>query len=170
MGASLVVVHVDGRQHEVALTKPVHVLGRANDCSLRIPSARVSRHHCEVTLAEGRVAVRDLGSSNGTFVNRRRVTQADLSAGDMISVGDFVFVVKIDGRPASVDSEEVIEDGLVEVGKGEAGPSVVPSSAATSTGQRPQARPAPTPDPDGSSASDFDFLNEDDDIKGQPKL
>ena len=102
MSASLVVVHVDGRQSEVPLTKPLNVLGRATDCAIRIPSGKVSRHHCEVTFNDSKVAVRDLGSSNGTYVNRRRVTQTELAAGDMVCIGvrDRV-VVSGKGNPSS---------------------------------------------------------------------
>jgi len=173
MSASLVVVHVDGRQSEVPLTKPLNVLGRATDCAIRIPSGKVSRHHCEVTFNDSKVAVRDLGSSNGTYVNRRRVTQTELAAGDMVCIGDFVFVVRIDGKPSIVDSEEVLEDGLVQTS------STRSSGDASSETKTAQGRPpAPAPvkkappakDLDSSSVSDFDFLDEDDEMKNQPKL
>ena len=171
MGASLVVVHVDGRQSEVPLSKPLHVLGRATDCALRIPSSKVSRHHCEITVSDGKIGVRDLGSSNGTYVNRRRVTQTELAAGDMVCVGDFVFVVRIDGKPSVVDSEEVIEDGLVQTPSSR--PSANDASGETKTSGKPVApakAPAAPKDLDSSSVSDFDFLDEDDEMKNQPKL
>ena len=196
MGASLVVVHVDGRQHEVQLSKPVNVVGRSTNCTIRIPSGKISRHHCEISIADGKIAVRDLGSSNGTYVNRRRVTQTDLGAGDMISVGEFVFVLRVDGRPGTVDSEEVIEDGLVmapsgkgsgsgggggEGKKADRGPNAATSTPSRSgmptepgsSGPGPSSKPPVKPsvmDPDGSSVGDFDFLGEDDDMKKQPKL
>lgn len=169
MGTSLVVVHVDGRQSEVVLHKPLYVLGRATDCSLRIPSGKVSRHHCEIALSDGKVAVRDLGSSNGTYVNRRRVTQTDLAAGDMVCVGDFVFVLRIDGKPSVVDSEEVLEDGLVQTSS--ARPSGSDASGETKTNGKPTTSAKPVDaDLDSSSVSDFDFLDEDDEMKNQPKL
>jgi pSer/pThr/pTyr-binding forkhead associated (FHA) protein len=169
MGTSLVVVHVDGRQSEVALHKPLYVLGRATDCSLRIPSGKVSRHHCEIALSDGKVAVRDLGSSNGTYVNRRRVTQTELAAGDMVCVGDFVFVVRIDGKPSVVDSEEVLEDGLVQTSSSR--PSGADASGETKTSGKPTTSAKPVDaDLDSSSVSDFDFLDEDDEMKNQPKL
>lgn len=194
MGASLVVVHVDGRQHEVQLSKPVNVVGRSTDCTIRIPSGKISRHHCEISVADGKFGVRDLGSSNGTYVNRRRVTQTDLGAGDMISVGDFVFVLRVDGKPGTVDSEEVIEDGLVlapngggsgsgggggERKRADRGPNSETSTPNRSSagagpgGSGASAKPPAKPsvmDSDGSSVGDFDFLGEDDDMKKQPKL
>jgi len=171
MSASLVVVHVDGRQSEVPLNKPVHVVGRATDCSLRIPSGKVSRHHCEITVNDGKIGVRDLGSSNGTYVNRRRITQTELSAGDMVCVGDFVFVVRIDGKPSIIDSEEIIEDGLVQTSSTKPSTNDASGETATSgTRPAPAKKPVAEQDLDSSSVSDFDFLDEDDEMKNQPKL
>lgn len=170
MSASMVVVHVDGRQSEVPLNKPVHVLGRATDCSLRIPSGKVSRHHCEITVNDGKVAVRDLGSSNGTYVNRRRITQTELAAGDMVCVGDFVFVLRVDGKPSIIDSEEIIEDGLVQTPSSRPSGSDASGETKTTGKSAPAKKPAGEDDFDASSVSDFDFLDEDDEMKGQPKL
>lgn len=161
MDVSLVLVTPQGKQAEIPLRRPVQVIGRQTDCQIRLPSSAVSRHHCEVTVDDGKVSVRDLGSSNGTYVNKRRVTQADVSPGDLIAVGEMVFVVRVDGRPAAIDSEDVIEDGQVEVSSHGA-PAAKPTAPA-----RPAARPV---DPDDSGIEDFDFLSEDDDIKKQPKL
>ena len=179
MNVSLVLVQTDGKQREVPIKKSVQVIGRQTDCQIRIPSANVSRHHCEVSASDdGRITVRDLGSSNGTFVNKQKVTQAAVNAGDLLSLGGFVFVVKVDGKPSFIDSEDVIEDGLVEAG----GSSSVPESRPTAAtlmappprgpvSQKPSAKQAkPAKDSDDSSVVDFDFLDDDDDLKKQPKL
>ncbi|MFO0832031.1 MAG: FHA domain-containing protein [Phycisphaerales bacterium] len=181
MNVSLVLVRDDGRQQDVPLKKAAQVIGRATDCGLRIPSSSVSRHHCEVALGEGKVMLRDLGSSNGTFVNRKKVATSDLAAGDLISIGEFVFVVRVDGEPTSVDAEEAYDEGIVLPPKPAQAP--VPSPAAKGPGKAappPKAKPAPkqdeedellsSSDPDDSSVADFDFLDEDEDLKKQPKL
>ncbi|MCC6950428.1 MAG: FHA domain-containing protein [Phycisphaerales bacterium] len=162
MDTSLILVLADGRQSEIPLRRPVQVIGRQTDCQIRIPSGNISRHHCEVMLSDGKLSVRDLGSSNGTYVNRRRVSQADLQAGDLLAIGDMVFVAKIDGRPTHVDSEDVLEDGQVKPAS--AGATPAPKAAA-----KPAARKSVLEDSDGSSVGDFDFLD-DEDIKKQPKL
>jgi predicted component of type VI protein secretion system len=70
------------------LADGVTSLGRHDDCGIRIKSSQVSRRHCEVFEAGGKLTVRDLGSSNGTFVNGKRVTgQQTLKAGDELTVG-----------------------------------------------------------------------------------
>lgn len=173
MNASLVLVQTDGKQREIPLKKAVQVIGRQTDCQLRIPSANVSRHHCEVLVTDTEVSVRDLGSSNGTYVNQERVQQASVSAGDLVSLGGLVFVVRVDGKPEFIDSDDALEDGMVGTGQA---PACRPSSVTVSTQQAPvvQAANAPkTPrmaDPGDSSVADFDFLDDDEEIKGQPKL
>jgi pSer/pThr/pTyr-binding forkhead associated (FHA) protein len=172
MTVSLVLVRADGKQSEIPLRKQVQVIGRQTDCQIRIPSSGVSRHHCELTVRDDGVSLRDLGSSNGTYVNRRRITQAELNAGDLIAIGDMVFVVRVDGQPATVDSEDVIDEGGVSTGP-------TPAASSDSKTSVTPSRPTPAKKPsllddddssDDSSVADFDFLDEDDDIKKQPKL
>ncbi len=174
MNVSLVLVKADGTQREVALRKPVGVIGRQTDCSIRIPSASVSRHHCEISVDEaGGVSLRDLGSSNGTYVNRQRIEQAKVKAGDLISLGGFVFVVRVDGKPTAVNAEGAIEDGLVETGGGAAAAESRPTAATVVAPQPKAASKSPARKPltsDDSSMADFDFLGDDDDLKKQPKL
>jgi pSer/pThr/pTyr-binding forkhead associated (FHA) protein len=63
-------------------------LGRATGADFIVDAALVSRVHCRITaLASGELEVRDLESTNGTFVNGRRVEQARLASGDRIQVG-----------------------------------------------------------------------------------
>lgn len=175
MNASLVLVQTDGKQREIPLKKAVQVIGRQTDCALRIPSANVSRHHCEVSVTDDGVGVRDLGSSNGTYVNKERVTQAAVSAGDLLSLGGLVFVVRLEGKPEFIDADDALEDGLVPTT--DAAATSRPSSVTVS--QPPsQARAAASKKPglldsdanDDSSVADFDFLDDDDEIKKQPKL
>ncbi len=66
----------------------VNSVGRHDDCVIRIRSSQVSRRHCEIFEADDRLMVRDLGSSNGTYVNGLRVLgQQPLKVGDVISIG-----------------------------------------------------------------------------------
>lgn len=177
MNVSLVLVKTDGSQREVPLRKSVGVIGRQTDCHIRIPSASVSRHHCEVSVDDaGVVSLRDLGSSNGTFVNKQRIEQANVKAGDIISLGGFVFVVRIDGKPSFIDAEDVIEDGLVEAGGASAAESRPTAATAMTAPPKPASKPSKPskpapPSSDDSSVADFDFLgDDDDDLKKQPKL
>jgi len=48
----------------------------------------VSRRHAELVLRDGRWILRDLGSSNGTWVNGRQVVEAEVRSGDLVVLGD----------------------------------------------------------------------------------
>jgi pSer/pThr/pTyr-binding forkhead associated (FHA) protein len=66
----------------------VKTLGRATRADFSLDAALVSRVHCRFTAhASGSLEVEDLRSTNGTFVNGRRVKRATLAAGDRVRVG-----------------------------------------------------------------------------------
>jgi pSer/pThr/pTyr-binding forkhead associated (FHA) protein len=102
MKASLVMFKADGSRRDFPLRTGPIVVGRKNSCELRIPLSSVSRQHCEITLADDTVKLRDLGSSNGTYHNSIRVQEAELEAGDEVVVGPVVFTVVIDGVPDDI--------------------------------------------------------------------
>jgi hypothetical protein len=63
------------------------VLGRSSSCQLVFDDDTVSRRHAELVLRDGAWHVVDLGSSNGTYVNGRRVNDAEVRAGDELTLG-----------------------------------------------------------------------------------
>jgi ABC transport system ATP-binding/permease protein len=66
----------------------VRTLGRATGADFSIDAALVSRIHCRlIATAGGGLEVRDLDSTNGTFVNGQRVQSAELASGDRIQIG-----------------------------------------------------------------------------------
>lgn len=79
------VLDVDGRRYQ--LTGPVTVIGRGSEADVVLDDPGVSRRHAELRLAEGGATVRDLGSTNGTWVDGERVGTAHLSDGSTVSVG-----------------------------------------------------------------------------------
>jgi pSer/pThr/pTyr-binding forkhead associated (FHA) protein len=86
-------------RREIAITKEEFLLGRGTDCDLRLRSKAVSRHHCMLRFQGGEVTLVELGSANGTFVNRERIrSQTTLKEGDEIGLGDFVFVLELHGQ------------------------------------------------------------------------
>ena len=63
-------------------------IGRATGADFIVDAALISRVHCRLTvLADGALEVKDLDSTNGTFVNGTRVETARVAPGDMIQVG-----------------------------------------------------------------------------------
>lgn len=69
------------------------VIGRANTCDIQLPANHVSRQHAEVQVSGGKLLVKDLNSSNGTFVNRKKVADAELQNGDEVRFDTFSFEV-----------------------------------------------------------------------------
>lgn len=64
------------------------VIGRSRSCQVRVASGEVSRRHAEICSADGGFLLRDLASTNGSFVNGTRVTEQRLQPGDRIRIGD----------------------------------------------------------------------------------
>lgn len=92
----------DEQRKDFPLEGATTILGRRPDCGLRIQTNDVSRQHCEIRVDQ-EVHVKDLGSSNGTYVNGKRVAETTLNAGDRLGVGPVMFVVQIDGKPKTIE-------------------------------------------------------------------
>lgn len=87
--ACLVVVRGAGTGSKFLLNREEVVIGRADDADLRLAKAGVSRRHALVKrLDDDHFQLRDLQSTNGTFINTQRVEQAILKDQDLIAIGD----------------------------------------------------------------------------------
>lgn len=76
--------------------------GRGEDCQLRIKSSQVSRRHCQFFEKNGMLLVKDLGSSNGTFLNGKKIEgQRVLEPGDELAIGPVKLRVEKAGQPSS---------------------------------------------------------------------
>jgi hypothetical protein len=96
-GAPRIRVLAGAKQHEVALTRDVLLIGRASDAAIRLDDTGVSRRHAEIRREGDDVVLVDLGSTNGTTVNGRTVERVRLSPGDRIELGGSVLVFERDG-------------------------------------------------------------------------
>jgi hypothetical protein len=81
-----------GRQGDYQLTEPVTVIGRSRRCDIVLTDPNVSRQHAEVRRQDDGFMLVDLGSTNGSRVNRRDVKQAVLQHGDRIELGTTEFL------------------------------------------------------------------------------
>ena len=88
MPYQLVVVRGRAATQALKLGNGVTTVGRQEDCQLRIRSSQVSRKHCQLFEKKGLLIVKDLGSSNGTLVNGKKVDdQCVLEPGDELTIG-----------------------------------------------------------------------------------
>jgi pSer/pThr/pTyr-binding forkhead associated (FHA) protein len=71
---------------DIVLDRRSVMVGRHPECDVLLNSLRVSRKHCIVTCKGDSVVVRDLGSTNGTWINGRRVAWGRLRTGDEIAI------------------------------------------------------------------------------------
>ena len=106
MEINLVMFKPDGRRKDIPLSGSITIIGRGEECDLRVPLLSVSRHHCQVSIEGVELKVKDLGSSNGTYVNSSRIEEAALQAGDRLAVGPIVFTVQIDSLPSDIEPVE----------------------------------------------------------------
>jgi hypothetical protein len=83
--AELVTLGFDGTRFEVKQRRVV--IGRSRECDIQLPDTNVSRRHAELRQEGASYWIVDLGSTNGVEVNGKRVKRAELSDGDMITVG-----------------------------------------------------------------------------------
>ncbi len=74
-----------GRSQELSVEKTT--LGRVEDNTFQIPDPSVSSHHCEIVLRGADVVVRDLNSTNGTFINDEQITESVIKPGQILRLG-----------------------------------------------------------------------------------
>lgn len=101
-GAAMLVVHRgpgEGTEYPLSPDEQVILVGRAPDAAVFLDDVTVSRHHAEFRHGASGWSIRDVGSLNGTYVNRVRVEDQQLSGGDEVQIGKFrfIFLVGVDG-------------------------------------------------------------------------
>ena len=109
----LIVLGGKHKGQTIALPIGKFLIGREEDCHLRPNSDLVSRHHCVFLVDEYGVRLRDLGSTNGTFINEERISGSrPLEAGDRVDCGGLSFEVKIT-EDATAEAVEPPEQPVV---------------------------------------------------------
>lgn len=94
-GAELVVLTGSEETKRIRLRNQGHVIGRSADADITIDDPYSSEFHARVGIQDQRVIVHDLGSTNGTYVNGRRVTSpTTASRGDTVQIGKTILEVR----------------------------------------------------------------------------
>ncbi len=87
------VVDIDGRRYPI--TKPRTVIGRGNDADITVDDPGTSRQHVEILWDGSTARVHDLGSTNGSALNGKRVSQATLSPEQTVTIGRTSIVYRL---------------------------------------------------------------------------
>ncbi|MBS0207916.1 MAG: FHA domain-containing protein [Planctomycetes bacterium] len=99
MNVKLIVVSGESNAREVPIKRLPLTIGRDPTADLRIVHSQISRRHCQFFLRNGRLALRDLRSSNGTFIDGKAIDEASVKPGATITIGPLTFRVEVSQSP-----------------------------------------------------------------------
>jgi pSer/pThr/pTyr-binding forkhead associated (FHA) protein len=117
-------VPLDGGE-AIELVKDLTLVGRKEDCDLRLDHKSVSKLHCVLVKTDGMLFLRDLGSTNSTRVNGQRVRRSAILPNDQLTIANYKFKVQFgeDAQPVNpdeytqhLDAKEVVK--LLQKAKG----------------------------------------------------
>lgn len=102
-----------GRSHELKAERTT--VGRVEDNTFQIPDSSVSSHHAEIILKGNEVVIKDLNSTNGTFINGQQITEATLKPSQILRLGQVE--VRLEGdSPAPkkqvLDHTQIVPQGI----------------------------------------------------------
>src|ERR1043165_1543883 len=101
----------------IEIVKDLTIVGRKDDCDVRLDHKSVSKMHCVIVKTDGLLVLRDLGSTNGTRVNGQRVRRGALMPNDQLTIASFQFRVQVgpvtgpaqpDDRTQHLDAKDVL--------------------------------------------------------------
>ncbi|TXT29067.1 MAG: serine/threonine protein kinase, partial [Planctomycetota bacterium] len=150
----------DAEQRFVIAAEGELLLGRGEDCSVRLRDPSVSRHQCRIRLEADRVTLIDLSSRWGTLVNGRSIKEGELKSGDHITLGDTEIIVLLSSladdttlpprtRPA-LDQDPTAEFPRPIIAESFAPPALPKTAKATAPTKKKSPKlkpPAPTTQP-----------------------
>jgi len=153
---------------EIPLKLGVNRIGRGEDNDFTISHQSVSTHHVEITVTEQGLRLRDLGSTNGTFINRAPVTEAELLSGQHVQFGavDMMFESRSAAAPvpvARMTAAAPVAAAPAPAGlrinraapEAHAAPAAAPVAGFTPVGQATGIRPGTAQSDDGDKPRNF---------------
>src|SRR5215831_3408349 len=96
-----------GEQRRMVFNKPEVTIGRVQGNDIVLPKGNVSKRHARIVLKDGKFIIVDLKSTNGTYVNGRKITSPlVVKDSDKIYIGDFIVGVDESANPEDQQSEQ----------------------------------------------------------------
>ena len=118
--AKLIIVGGDAKRSEINLKKLPATIGRANEASITLPHALVSRQHCEIYEQDKRLYVKDLNSLNGTYLNNEKISgSTSLLPGQLLTLGNVTFRADYSVPEGSLEKSSTPEPHIVVETKSE---------------------------------------------------
>ena len=113
-----------GRSFDLKVDKTT--VGRLEDNAFQIPEQSVSSHHCELLLKGNDVIVRDLNSTNGTYINGEKISEKVLKPGQILRLGNVEARLETDGAGTAATSASTAAAAAAEKKKQDRNTSVIP--------------------------------------------
>lgn len=88
-----------------AFTKSKVIIGRGSECDVVLENPGISRHHAEILRKEGSFVVKDLGSSNGTLLNKAIIQEGKLGESDVLQIGKFILHTRVTSEAVASGGE-----------------------------------------------------------------
>jgi pilus assembly protein CpaF len=134
---SIIISEKGGAERREGFDKNEINVGRVQGNDLMLPKGNVSKHHARLLFRDGRFIVTDLKSTNGTYVNGRKIAQATIvREGDKIYIGDFV--LRLDAGSGAEAAPNGDDESVRTLAR---------NSPAGAAGNAPAPAPAPAPVP-----------------------
>lgn len=127
--AKLLIKSGGEQNREISLQPGANRIGRSVSCDFQIVDASVSSSHCEIHLKNGAVHVRDLGSTNGTFINGQQINESTLDPGQVLRLGNVELFYPVEDTIA--EPREKIARPAVRIVTAASKESTQPASAGT---------------------------------------
>lgn len=146
---SIVITERGGAQQQLDFDEAEVSIGRLDDNELCLPKNNVSKHHARLLFKDQRYVIVDQQSTNGTYVNGRRITgPAVVRRGDKIYIGDFILVLNqgiVSDNPRRTQHEGSPPDPRAETQRRRPGHKASSSAPAGPASDRPRVSPPPLP-------------------------
>jgi pilus assembly protein CpaF len=143
---AIIISEKGGAERREAFDKNEINVGRVQGNDLMLPKGNVSKHHARLLFRDGRFIVTDLKSTNGTYVNGRKIAQATIvREGDKIYIGDFVLRLETNGATASPEGTASEEESIRTIARDNqrGGPLPPPPAPVPPPAPAPVAAPPP---------------------------
>src|SRR5690349_5883589 len=138
---AIIISEKGGAERRESFDKTEINVGRVQGNDLMLPKGNVSKRHARLLYRDGRFIVTDLKSTNGTYVNGRKIAQATIvREGDKIYIGDFV--LRLDTGSGANDAPQPEDESVRTLARNQSSAGAAQPAAAAAPAPQPTAQRA----------------------------